>query len=115
MFKNALDAFLASLQRGWKYAIEIRNDNYLVDDYLRVLRAHNVAHVFNSWTRMPPLDIQVMRDDLWTADFAVCRALLRPGLAYETSLDAFEPFGGNGQHRDASFRQGAVVSEICTA
>ncbi|MEP7365430.1 MAG: DUF72 domain-containing protein [Acidobacteriota bacterium] len=91
-FAAALDPFLAALPKGWKYAIEIRNDNYLVDDYLRVLRAHNVAHVFSSWTRMPPLDAQVMRDDLWTANFAVCRALLRPGLAYETSVDAFEPF-----------------------
>ena len=91
-FAAALDPFLAALQPGFKYGIEIRNSEYLVPDYLDVLRRHNVAHVFNSWTRMPPLDAQAMREDLWTADFAVCRALLRPGRDYETAVDTFEPY-----------------------
>jgi uncharacterized protein YecE (DUF72 family) len=91
-FAAALDPFLAALAPGWKHAIEIRNSDYLVDQYLSVLRSHNVAHVFNSWTRMPSLQSQVMRDDLWTADFAACRALLRPGNDYAKSVDDFEPY-----------------------
>ncbi len=91
-FAKHLDPFLAALPVGWKYGIEIRNSEYLVDDYLSVLRAHDIAHVMNSWTRMPPLDAQAMREDLWTADFAVCRALLRPGRDYETAVDSFEPY-----------------------
>ena len=91
-FAQAVDPFFAALPGGWRYAIEIRNSEYLVDDYLSVLRQHNVAHVFNSWTRMPPLNAQADRADLRTADFTVTRALLRPGRDYETAVDKFEPY-----------------------
>ncbi|MEP7367195.1 MAG: DUF72 domain-containing protein [Acidobacteriota bacterium] len=83
---------LAALPPGFRYGIEIRNSEYLVPDYPDVLRRHNVAHVFNYGTRMPPLDAQAMREDLWTVDFAVCRALLRPGRDNETAVDTFEPY-----------------------
>jgi uncharacterized protein YecE (DUF72 family) len=105
VFATALDPFLASLPSGWKFAIEIRNSEYLVDEHLSVLRAHNVAHVFNSWTRMPPLAAQLMRDDLWTADFTACRALLRPGNDYSTSVETFEPYS-QFQQEDPEGREG---------
>ncbi len=40
---------------GFRYAVEIRNSEYLKPDYFATLADHNVAHVFNAWTRMPDL------------------------------------------------------------
>ena len=53
---------------------------------------HNVAHVFNAWTRMPALDEQAQLPDAYTADFTVVRALLRKGRTYEQAVKAFEPY-----------------------
>ena len=55
-FLAKLGPFLAALPRGFRYAIEIRNVDYLCPDYLGLLSEHNVAHTFNAWTRMPSLD-----------------------------------------------------------
>jgi hypothetical protein len=35
--------------------VEIRKANYLVPDYCAALSRHNVAHVFDAWTRMPTI------------------------------------------------------------
>jgi hypothetical protein len=72
--------------------VEIRNPEYLGEDYFQCLRAHGVAHVFNAWTRMPPLQRQMEMPGVWTADFTVCRALLRHGRAYEQAVKAFSPY-----------------------
>jgi hypothetical protein len=43
-FLAVLDPFLAALPQGFRYAIEIRNENYLTPRYLAALARHNVAH-----------------------------------------------------------------------
>jgi uncharacterized protein YecE (DUF72 family) len=97
-FKNVgefiarLDPFLASLPKGFRYAVEIRNAPYLCPDYLGLLSDHNVAHCFNAWTRMPALDDQARLDDAFTADFTVVRALLAHGRTYEQAVGTFEPY-----------------------
>jgi uncharacterized protein YecE (DUF72 family) len=91
-FIARLDPFLAALPRGFQYAVEIRNMEYLRPDYLEVLAGHNVAHAFNAWTRMPALDEQAQLAEAFTADFTVVRALLRRGTGYEKAVDAFEPY-----------------------
>ena len=48
-----LDPFLARLPRDFRYSVEVRNPEYLVPEYFDCLRSHNIAHVFNAWTRMP--------------------------------------------------------------
>ncbi len=45
----------------------------------RCLREHQAAHVFNAWTKMPPLAEQIAMPDAFTADFTVVRALLARG------------------------------------
>ncbi len=77
---------------GFRYAIEIRNPEYLGPDYLGLLASHNVAHVFNAWTRMPELQDQAQLSDAYTADFTVVRALLARGRTYEQAVKAFEPY-----------------------
>jgi uncharacterized protein YecE (DUF72 family) len=91
-FMARLDTFLKSLPQGFRYAVEIRNEDYLRPDYLRVLESHNVAHVFNAWTRMPSLDEQSRLPEAFTADFTVVRALLQRGRDYEKAVQSFEPY-----------------------
>ena len=52
-FADLLDQFFSALPREGPYAVEIRNEDFLTPMYFAVLREHGVAHVFNSWTRMP--------------------------------------------------------------
>ncbi|MEK7379807.1 MAG: DUF72 domain-containing protein, partial [Gemmatimonadota bacterium] len=68
------------------------NPEFLTSTYLAVLRAHNVAHVFNSWSRLPPIGTQLDLEGTVTADFIVSRALLRPGRMYSEAVEAFQPY-----------------------
>ncbi len=54
-FLDRLDPFLAALPPQFRYAVEIRNPDFLEKDYFACLRAHRVAHVYNAWSRMPEL------------------------------------------------------------
>ena len=80
-FLDRLDPFLAALPPDFRYAVEIRNPEFLEKDYFSCLRSHGVAHVYNAWSRMPELREQMAIPDSATADFLVCRALLRRGRA----------------------------------
>ena len=91
-FMDRLDAFLGALPGGFRYAVEIRNPEYLSPTYFDLLSARNVAHVFNAWTRMPGLDDQAKLPGAFTADFTVVRALLRKGRGYEDAVKTFEPY-----------------------
>lgn len=91
-FSADLDGFLGRLPPGWRYSVEIRNREFFDQPYFEVLRRHNVAHVFNSWTRMPELPRQIAEPAAFTADFTVTRALLRPGRAYEQAVEKFQPY-----------------------
>lgn len=87
-----LSDFLGALPDGWRYAVEIRNEDYLTPEYLSLLREHGVAHVLNGWARMPDLQEQLDRPGVMTADFTVVRALLRKGRPYEQAVKTFSPY-----------------------
>jgi uncharacterized protein YecE (DUF72 family) len=91
-FLDRLDPFLAKLPPEFRYAIEIRNPEFLARDYFACLRTHRVAHVYNAWSRMPELRHQMAIPDSATADFLVCRALLRRGRPYEDAVAKFSPY-----------------------
>jgi len=91
-FARRLDEFFSALPRDAEYAVEIRNEEFLTPMYFAVLREHEVAHVFNSWTRMPPIGHQLDLPGAITAPFIVARALLRPGRTYDEAVDAFAPY-----------------------
>jgi uncharacterized protein YecE (DUF72 family) len=91
-FIDRLDQFLDSLPATFQYSVEVRNREFLAPRYFDSLRAHRVAHVFNSWTRMPPISEQAAIPGAFTADFTVVRALLRPGRAYEDAVKMFSPY-----------------------
>jgi uncharacterized protein YecE (DUF72 family) len=91
-FGRDLAPFLARLPRGWRYAVEVRNAAFFEPAYFDVLRAHGAAHVFNAWTRTPPLEAQALLEEAYTADFLVARALLRQGRSYAEAVKRFEPY-----------------------
>ena len=91
-FLERLDPFLAALPPQFRYAVEVRNPEFLQPDYFDCLRAHGVAHVYNAWSRMPELRQQIVIPGSATADFLVCRALLRQGRPYEEAVAMFSPY-----------------------
>jgi uncharacterized protein YecE (DUF72 family) len=104
-FLDRLDPFLAQLPPEFRYAVEIRNPEFLEKDYFACLRSHGVAHVYNAWSKMPELRTQMAIPDSATADFLVCRALLRHGRVYEDAVGLFQPYteiqDPNPEARDA--------------
>jgi Uncharacterized conserved protein len=91
-FLGELDPFLEALPAGFRYSVEIRNPEFLVREYLDCLRKHNVAHVFNAWTRMPEIPSQLAVPGVFTADFTVARALLKHGRPYAQAVELFSPY-----------------------
>jgi uncharacterized protein YecE (DUF72 family) len=91
-FLDRLDPFLSALPDRFRYAVEIRNPEFLEQDYFSCLRAHRIAHVYNAWSKMPELRDQISIPDSATADFLVCRALLRRGRMYEDAVATFAPY-----------------------
>ena len=84
--------FFAALPDTFRYAVEVRNREYLVATYFEALKEHRTAHVLNAWTKMPPLGEQIAIPGAFTADFTVVRALLRAGRAYEAAVEQFAPY-----------------------
>ena len=91
-FASRLDEFFSALPREGMYAVELRNEEFLTPMYFAVLREHGVAHVFNSWTRMPPIGDQLDLPGAVSGPFLVARALLRPGRTYDEAVDTFAPY-----------------------
>lgn len=91
-FAKGLDPFLDALPQGWRYAVEIRTPEFLAPVYFDCLRAHDVTHVYNAWSRMPEIAEQMAMEESRTSDLLVARALLRRGRAYEEAVKAFSPY-----------------------
>jgi hypothetical protein len=89
---SASDSFLGALPRTFRYAIEVRNREYLQPRYFDCLGQHRAAHVLNAWTKMPVLSEQIAMPDAFPTDFTVARALLRQGRAYEDAVQQFAPY-----------------------
>jgi uncharacterized protein YecE (DUF72 family) len=91
-FVTQMASFFDALPATFPYAVEVRNRDFLTDSYFEVLREHQTAHVFNAWTRMPHIREQIGMPSAFTADFAVVRAQVRAGRAYETAVAQFAPY-----------------------
>lgn len=91
-FAADLDRFLSALPGGWQYGVEIRNKHFLQPEYFEMLAGHNVAYVYNSWSRMPPVSEQISMEHSQTTDFLAARFLLTPGRIYENAVKEFSPY-----------------------
>ena len=90
-FATDLDNFFSAIPKDNQYSVEIRNKNFLHSEYFDVLRKHNVAHVFNYWTYMPPISEQLKHNSI-TADFIIARILTPLGMSYQETVKKFEPY-----------------------
>ncbi len=72
--------------------MEIRNAEFLAAPCFYCLKAHNVAHVYNAWTRVPEMGEQLAIPASRTADAIVARALLRRGRPYREAVRKFSPY-----------------------
>ncbi|HCV42305.1 MAG TPA: DUF72 domain-containing protein, partial [Bacteroidetes bacterium] len=109
MFIDLVDSFLSRLPRGYEYAVELRNTDFLTEDYLKMLASNGVAHVLNNWTRMPPIIDQIKIAGVLTSSFSVARALLKPGRSYQEAVKTFQPYD-KVKEESPELRMGLVES-----
>jgi uncharacterized protein YecE (DUF72 family) len=112
-FMADLDKFLGQLPKGWPYGVEIRNRNWLRQDYFDSLGRHGVAHVFNSWEAMPPISEQMALPGSRTnSDLVAARFMLKPGRRYEDAVKMFEPYDQTKEvNADARAAGKALITE----
>jgi uncharacterized protein YecE (DUF72 family) len=72
-FDNLLKPFLQCLPKEFKFALEIRNKNWLSWDFLEMLRDQQVAFALVAQAYMPGIDTLAKALDLVTSDFAYVR------------------------------------------
>ena len=72
--------------------MEIRNAGLLGPLYRDTLAQHNVAHVYNHWSYMPPLAEQHKRMESFTAAFTLLRLLTPLKISYEAAKKRAEPY-----------------------
>ena len=91
-FCEKLDAFLEAAPSDFPFAVELRDRKLLTPEYARTLRKHGAAHVFNYWSRMPNLAMQMRVEGLLEGGLLVVRLLLPPGARYADLKEAYAPF-----------------------
>ena len=74
-FRRRLAAFLPKLPRDLRFGVEIRNEKWLDEPLLDLLRGHGVALVLVEYYTMPPIQKLLAKLDPITADFAYVRFL----------------------------------------
>jgi uncharacterized protein YecE (DUF72 family) len=86
-FLVRLEPFLAKLPKGYKFAVEIRNKNWLSKPFFDLLRAHKVAYALIDQSWMPrPSEIFEQFDPI-TSDFTYIRLLGdRKGIEQKTKV-----------------------------
>jgi uncharacterized protein YecE (DUF72 family) len=72
-FFERLHEFFTRAPKGYRYAIETRNPNYLSSEFFDFLRDHSLGYVFIEGYYMPPIAQVFDAHDTGTADFAVVR------------------------------------------
>lgn len=93
-FVERLGTFLSKLPKneGLLYAVELRNQTWLQAPYFETLAKHQVAHVVNSWTKMPSIGEQFQALQPYDLPAYVARLLLQPGTKYAEAVEAFSPY-----------------------
>lgn len=116
-FVSDLDAFFAKLPKGWPYAVEMRNKQWLREEYFSCLAKHGITHVFNSWEAMPPVSEQMALPGSRTnAELVAARFLLKPGRKYEDAVNAFQPYDKTQEVNQEARQAGArLVQEGTTS
>lgn len=94
-FMEGLRSFLSKLPTAFRYAVEVRNPDYLCPEYFQLLNACGATHCFSHWNYMPALAEQMRaaaQGGGLSADFLVARILTPPGVNYQQAVDRFKPY-----------------------
>jgi uncharacterized protein YecE (DUF72 family) len=82
-----LEPFLKKLPKGYSFAVEIRNKQWLTAEFFDLLRAHNVAFALIDQVWMPRATELFEKFDPITADFTYIRLLGdRKGIEQKTKI-----------------------------
>lgn len=93
-FVDRLGDFLEPLtkHKKFRFAVEMRNSNWLKKPYFELLAKLRVGHVYNSWTRMPSIGDQLEQTDKLKLPFLSSRVLLKPGKKYAQAVESYSPY-----------------------
>jgi uncharacterized protein YecE (DUF72 family) len=72
-FLERLDEFFQKAPKGFQYAVEPRNPNYLTDDFFDFLRSHGLGFVLLEGYYMPHIAEIATEHDVNTANFSIVR------------------------------------------
>jgi len=72
-FIDRLDAFFEQAPKGFDYAVETRNPNYLTEDLFGFLKGRGLGFVMLEGYYMPPVADIAVEHDVRTADFSIVR------------------------------------------
>jgi uncharacterized protein YecE (DUF72 family) len=86
-FLARLEPFLKKLPKGYRFALEIRNKQWLTAEFFDLLRAHKVAYALIDQAWMPRVSEIFEKFDPITADFTYVRLLGdRKGIEKQTKV-----------------------------
>lgn len=109
-FVADLVKFFGNLPKGWPYAVEMRNKNWLAADYFTCLRRHGITHVFNLWDAMPPVSEQIaLPGSLPHPELVAARFLLKPGRKYDDAVKSFQPYDQTKEVNEEARKAGAQL------
>ncbi len=93
-FVERLGTFLNDLrdEKSFRFAVEIRNSNWLQAPYFEMLQKCGAGHVYSSWTKMPSLTEQLSLSQAYSPPYYCSRILLQPGTRYQEAVEAFSPY-----------------------
>ena len=95
LFFNKLDKFFENIPSHFLYATEIRNKEFICDEYFQVLNKYKATHCFNHWSYMPPL-VEQMKAAAnaggLASSFYLSRILTPLGLKYADAVKRFQPY-----------------------
>lgn len=92
---EVLGTLLSKLPTEFKFAVEIRNKEYLEPQYFDLLNHYKVAHCFNHWFRMPGLKFQMekaAKSGGLKSELFIARLLTPLGISYENAVKKFSPY-----------------------
>ena len=72
-FLERLDEFFEQAPKGYDYAVETRNPNYLAEDFFGFLRAHGLGFVLLEGYYMPPIAEVAAEHNVRTAEYSILR------------------------------------------
>ncbi len=91
-FVDRLENFLGELPSEVKYAVELRNAEFLTRRYRDVLQKFRVDHCYNVHPTMPTLERQLRVMPVENNQQLVVRWMLREGLSFESAGKRYAPF-----------------------